>query len=129
MGLMDRVKGVAEKAADVSSIGLGKVDELLDDYKTAIDVLGKFGFTVGKFQVELGILPEIRTSITGSIAGIQEDQLKSMAEDHRDNKLVVGILNAFVTARGFYDRVQLKSSSVTADVKLGLPPGISVRFD
>jgi len=43
--------------------------------------------------------------------------------------VAAGILNALVTARALYDRVQLKSSSVTADVKLGLPPGISVHFD
>lgn len=129
MSFVERFKAVAETAMDVSNAGIGKVNELLDEYKMALDLLGKFGFTVGKFQFDMGVLPEIRTSISGSIANVQADELKQMAEARADEKLLAAILNALVNAKGFYDRLQLKSSTVTADVKLGLPPGISLHFD
>jgi hypothetical protein len=129
MNLMERVKGVAETAMDVSNAGFAKANELLDEYKAALDLLGRFGFTVSRFQFDVGIIPEIRTSITGSVADLQADQLKQMAEEHATQRLTVSILNALGNAKRFYDRLQLPSAAVTADVKLGLPPSISLRFE
>ncbi len=129
MDLMGKLKGAAEKATDFGGVATAKVNELLDDYKNALDVLAKFGFSVGKFQVEMGILPEVRTSISGSVASIRDDQLKAMEEEYKENKLLVTMLSALVTAKGFSERVQLKASSVTLNIKLGLPPSIAVHFD
>jgi hypothetical protein len=129
MGFMDRVKDVADKAADAGGAAVGKLNELLDEYKKGVAALREFGFSVGKFQVEMGILPKVKTSITGSIASLQEGALKKTIDEHHENKLVVAMLNALLTAKGFYDQVELTASSVTLHVDLGLPPGMTVQFE
>jgi len=135
MNLMNKLKESAGQAGDLAGSAVelagsavAKVNDLLDDYKKALDVLGKFGFTVDSFEATMGVPPQVKTSIAGSVASIREAELKTIADEHKDNKLVSAILNAVVTAKGFYDRVQLKSPSVRVEVALGLLPSISVRF-
>ncbi len=135
MSFIDKAKGrmaeateAASSAIDVAGSALVKVNELIDDYKKALDVLARFGFTVGTFDVTMGLLPEVKTSIVGNIAEIRTAELAAIAEEQAGNKLVVAILNAIIAAKGFYDRLKLKSPAVVVDVKLGLPPSVGVHF-
>ena len=60
---------------NLEAVTKGKVTEGLDECKEAIAALEAFGFTVGRISVGMGILPEIHTSISGSIESIREDEL------------------------------------------------------
>lgn len=115
----------AEKVADSGAAATEKLNEMLDDYRAAVDHLRKFGFEVGRFQVGMGILPEVQTSISGSIARVEEDEMRALAEQSADRRLLAGIARALVAAKEFRKRVDIEYDSVTVDVKLGLPPRIS----
>jgi hypothetical protein len=105
----------------------GKVMTWLDEYKKAIALLEDFGFTVGRFTVSMGLLPEIHTSISGSIENIHEDALRKLIDERQAEPLLVSMLKALITLRHFWEHVELKLKSVTINVTLGMPPKIAVE--
>jgi hypothetical protein len=104
-----------------------KVTAWLDEYKKAIAILEDFGFTVGRFTVSMGILPEVHTSISGSIQNIHEEALRKVMEEHQAESLLVSMLKALILLRHFWEHVELKLNSVTINVTLGVPPKIAVE--
>ena len=74
MALKDFLETFKEQTEGWTDVAKGKVNEWLDEYKKAIAILERFGFTVGKFTVGMGILPEIHTSISGSEHSRREPQ-------------------------------------------------------
>jgi hypothetical protein len=136
MGLRDLIDQIPTSGAlPNKSVGLSglsgavkeKIEPLLDQYKKATKVLETFGFRVDSFTVGMGLLPEIDTSLSGSIERIQVDALQKMADEHKEEKLLVGMLNALITTRQFWEHVELRISEVTLDVRLGLTPTIKVN--
>jgi hypothetical protein len=129
MGLkkgMPDLKGVKDKASDLGGAAKAKIDETLEEFKKATDVFGKFGFKVGKFKVGMGALPEITTSVSGSLEGIQVEKVNQLIKDHQDNKLLTSMLKSLVTAKEIRDRVELPYfTGAKLDIKLGVPPKIS----
>ena len=129
MGLkkgMPDIKGVKGKAADIGGATRAKIDETLDEFKNATVLFGKFGFKVGKFKVGMGALPEITTSVSGSLEGVQVEKISQLIEDHKDNKLLASMLKALITAKEVRDRVELPYfTGAKLDIKLGVPPKIS----
>jgi hypothetical protein len=124
---MPDIKGVKEKASDLGGATKAKIDETLEEFKKATDLFGRFGFKVGKFKVGMGALPEITTSVSGSLEGIQLENIRQLIEDHKDNKLLTSMLKALVTAKEVRDRVELPYfTGAKLDVKLGVPPKISI---
>jgi len=123
---MPDLKGIKEKAADMGSATKAKIDETLEEFKKATNLFGKFGFKVGKFKVVMGTLPEVSTSVSGSLEKVQVENIKQLIEDHKDNKLLVSMLKALITAKEVRDRIELPYFTGTKlDIKLGLPPKIS----
>ena len=123
---MPNIKGVKDKAADIGGAAKAKIDESLEEFKKATDLFGKFGFKVGKFKVGMGALPEITTSVSGSLEGVQVENIKQLIEAHKDNKLLASMLKALVTAKEIRDRVELPYfTGAKLDIKLGVPPKIS----
>jgi DNA mismatch repair ATPase MutL len=120
------LKSVKEKAGDLGGAVKAKIDESLEEFKKAIDLFGKFGFKVGKFKVDMGALPEITTSVSGSLEGVQLEKIKQLVEEHKDNKFLSSMLKALVAAKEVRDRVELPYfTGVKLDIKLGVPPKIS----
>ena len=123
---MPDLKGIKEKAADMGGATKAKIDETLEEFKKAINLFGKFGFKVGKFKVSMGPIPEVSTSFSGSLEKVQVENMKQLIEDHKDNKLLVSMLKALITAKEVRDRVDLPYFTGTKlDIKLGVPPKIS----
>jgi hypothetical protein len=118
---------VSKKPDGLGGAAKEKVNEWLDEYKKALAVLEKLGFEVGKFTVGMGILPEIHTSISGSVEKIREDGLKELIEEHKAETLLVSLLNALITARRFWEHMELKLTRVVVDLTLGVPPKINVE--
>lgn len=129
MALKDLMGTIKDKAEELEGVTKGKLTEGLEEWKKAIAVLETFGFTVGRFTVGMGILPEIYTSITGSIENIREDDLKKMIQGKPDEKLLVSLLDALITARRLWEHLELKLTSVTLNVTLGLPPKVAVEMN
>jgi len=115
------------KTEGLGDVAKGKVNEWLDEYKKAMAVLEKLGLKVGKFTVGMGIFPEIHTSISGSIENVREDGLKRLIEEHQAETLLVSMLNALITARRFWEHMELKLTGVVMNLTLGVPPKINVE--
>ena len=123
---MPDIKGVKGKASDLGGAARAKIDETLEEFKNATALFGKFGFKVGKFKVGMGALPEITTSVSGSLEGVQVENISQLIEDHKDNKLLTSMLKALITAKEVRDRVELPYfTGAKLDIKLGVPPKIS----
>jgi hypothetical protein len=125
MGLKDLIRKGSEGLSDVA---LEKMMEWLDEYKKAVAVLEKFGFKVGKFNLSMGVLPEVQTSITGSIEDIQIDALKKMMEEHQGEALLLSLVKALIVTRQIWEQVDLKLTGVTLKVTLSVPPKIDVEI-
>jgi hypothetical protein len=128
MAMKDLAGTIKGKVEELEGVTKGKVTEGLDEWKNAIATLEAFGFTVGKFTIGMGILPEIHTSFSGSIENIREDDLKKMIQAKPEDKLLVSLLDALITARRLWEHMQLKLTSVTLNVTIGLPPKITVEM-
>lgn len=127
-GSVEKAKVSLEAAVDLGAVALQKVNELLDEYKRAVAVRQTYGFAVGTFAVGTGLLPEVSTSVTGSVAALQEDAIKKAITAHQGQALIVSVLDALLKAKGLYDRVGLTFGSVTADIRIALPPSIGIKF-
>jgi hypothetical protein len=127
MALKDLMTGLHIPTEVLDEVTKGKVMTWLDEYKKAIALLEEFGFTVGRFTVSMGILPEIHTSISGSIENIHEDALRKLIDERQAEPLLVSMLKALITLRHFWEHVELKLKSVTINVTLGIPPKIAVE--
>jgi hypothetical protein len=103
--------------------------EYLDEYKKTVAILETFGFSAGKFIVSMGLPPEIHTSIKGSIDNIHTDALKQLGEEHKDNKLLVHLLDALILTKKFWEHVDCKLKCVTINFTLGMLPKVSVEIE
>ena len=109
-------------------VSLGKMTEWLDDYKEAVKFLEKFGFTVGKLEVEMGLPPQVHTTILGSIERIQTDELNKLIEEQKGEALLVALLRSLVLTRQIWETLELKLTGVILKVTLGVPPKIDVEI-
>ena len=75
----------------------------------------------------MGLIPEVRTSFTGTVDAVQVDKLEALAAAHPEDQLLVGLLRALILARKFHDHVELKLKEIRLNVTLGLPPRIDVE--
>ena len=56
--------------------------------------------------------------------------LQKLTEEHKDNKLLAGMLNALIRAKQVRDRVDISYfTGTTLNVKLGVPPSISFDLE
>jgi len=127
MALIDLMPGLHMPMEVLDEVTKAKVTTWLDEYRKAIALLEDFGVAVGRFTVSMGILPEIHTSITGSIESIHEDALRKLIDERQAEPLLVSMLKALITLRHFWEHVELKLKSVTINVTLGIPPKIAVE--
>ena len=137
MALKDRIQGVrdkamefSEQAGELSGLAADKVNELVDDYRCAVESLERYGFEVTRFHVGLGVLPEIDTTVRGSIADLDEAEVSELIEKNEDRKILVAMLNALLMAREVQLRAGLADfGKVALDVKLGLPPSVAFSLE
>ena len=127
MALKDLMGNLHPVTQVLNEVTKAKVTAWLDEYKKAIATLETFGFTVGRFTVGMGLLPEIHTSISGSIENIHEESLRKVMEDHPAESLLVSMVKALIMLRHFLEHMELKLSNVTINVTLGVPPKITVE--
>ena len=128
MPLMDMIGKVKSATEGLGDTAQAKVKEWLDEYKKAIAVLETFGLRLEKFSVSMGMLPEIHTTLSGSIENIREDRLRTMLDEHKSDELLVSLLQALIWARGGWEQMELKLTGITLHVTLGVPPKVSTEI-
>src|SRR5262245_61826081 len=87
--MIDKAKSATDGLGDLAQTQL---KGWLADFKKAAAVLETFGFTIGKVGFGMGALPEIHTSLVGSIDDIHEDKLQKLMEEHKGEELLVSLL-------------------------------------
>ena len=123
---MPDLKGVKEKAAGVGDATKAKIESSLQELKNAMGLFEQFGFRASKLKVGMGVIPEVSTSISGSLDKVQAEKIAQLMEQYKDNKLLATMLKALITAKEIRDRVDLPYfTGVKLDVTLGIPPKIS----
>jgi len=123
--LMNKVPGSISSVVDSAN---GKINDALDEYKKAMDVLQGFGLTVSNFHFKMGLPPEMSGTLHGSLADIRVDVLQQLIDTHAEDRLLMSLLNALKTAKEVQQRLNLKLSGVQIDATLGLLPSVTVAL-
>jgi hypothetical protein len=106
-----------------------KINMLLAEYSQAVSALQALGLTVWKIRVEMGLLPQVSTTIRGSINDLDPENIQQLLHANPDKKLLNAILSALLTLVRIREVVDLKSSNdVVLDVTLGVPPKVSAEL-
>jgi hypothetical protein len=107
-----------------------KINMLLAEYSQAVSTLQTLGLVVGKIRVEMGLLPQVSTTIRGSINDLDPDKIQKLLDSNSDKKLLSAILSALLTLVRIRQVVDLKDSkNVVLDVTLGVPPKVSAQLE
>jgi hypothetical protein len=106
-----------------------KINLLLTEYSQAVATLQALGMEVGKIRVEMGLLPQVSTTIRGSINDLDPVKIQQLLDANPEKKLLNAILSALLTLARIREVVDLKSSKdVVVDVTLGVPPKVSAEL-
>ncbi|HEY9848362.1 MAG TPA: hypothetical protein V6D28_02800 [Leptolyngbyaceae cyanobacterium] len=127
------VKGVAEQiqeqAAGIASAAQEQFNAVLEEYQKVIPIAESLGLKIGSFNIDMGVLPEIKTSLIGSVDLIQKEAVKSMITTHQSNKILVTILNALLITKDLQEKWHITNmKDIVVNIKLGVPPAISVHL-
>lgn len=128
----DLKEQVQEQTTELSAAALEKIDALLDDFKGILPILEELGLSVSSFDIEAGVLPQIKTTLLGSIDNLSNESVEKIIAENEDNKLLTTILKAIIMAKKIHERLEDAYISIlkdiVVDVKLGIPPKVSVSF-
>ena len=121
-----------EKAAKVGAAAQQQIDVIIDEFNAMLPFAEELGLSVASFDIEAGLLPQIKTSLVGSIDNINNEAVEQIISEHESNKLLVAVLNAVLMTKNIHQRLNSAYISVlkdlVIDIKLGVPPSISCRF-
>ena len=121
-----------EKTAGVSAAALEKIDEVINEFNAMLPFMEELGLSVASFNIEAGLLPQIKTSLVGSIDNIKDEAVEGLITQNENNKLLVAVLNAILMAKSIHQKLEGAYISIlkdlVIDISLGIPPSISCRF-
>jgi hypothetical protein len=119
-----------KKVSDVASGSNEKLAGVLEEYRRAISALEVFGLRVGKLRVVAGVLPEVSTTIVGSIEYLDPERIRQVMDENPDKRVLTSILSTLLTATSIRESVELNAlKAVKVDIVLGIPPKISVDLE
>ena len=101
---------------------------MLEEYKKATEVAAVLGFTVGTFKIGMGLLPEVHTTLSGTIDSIQKDKVDGLLQEHQDRPTTVMLLKALLLAKKVSDHIEGRLNGVTLHITLGVPPHVNVEL-
>jgi hypothetical protein len=123
---------IQEETGELADIAQDKIDLVISEYKRLIPYVEELGLTVQGFSIEAGLLPQVKTTLIGSIDKIKPEAIERIKKENENNKLLVAILNAVLMAKKCHQQLESVYISIlkdiVVDIKLGIPPSISIRF-
>ena len=123
---------VQEQTTEMTAAVQEKINLVLEEYQKFLPYAEELGLKVDSFSIEAGVLPQIKTSLRGSIDNIKNEAIERIESENNNNKLLVAVLNAILLAKKCNDKLESVYISlfkdIIVDIKLGIPPAISVRF-
>jgi len=124
---MKKVSDAKDKVAGLTVESSAQIMQWLEEYKKTMVSLQVFGLSVGKIRVTAGILPEISTTIRGSLNNIDQNQVQKMLEEKHEEKLLTAILSALLTLTKVREVIEMKVlNDILIEVSLGIPPRVSI---
>ncbi len=121
-----------ETAAGVSAAAEEKIDAIIDEFNKFMPFAEELGLSMASFNIEAGLLPQIKTTLIGSIDNINNEAVERIIAENDNNKLLTAVLKAILMAKSVHERLEGAYISVlkdlVIDIKLGVPPSISCRF-
>ena len=126
---LDSLKDKKDLAADLGKKAGESVGEMLNELKSALSIFQALGFRADRLKMGgIGVgLPEMSTSIHGSVENIQAEKVNELSEQHKDNKLISMMLGALIKVKEISDHLDIGNmKGVRMEVKLGAMPKISV---
>ncbi|VXD13547.1 conserved hypothetical protein [Planktothrix serta PCC 8927] len=123
---------VQDQTTEMAAIAQEKINLILEEYQKFLPYAEQLGLKVDSFSIEAGVLPQIKTSLRGSIDNIKNEMIEKIKSENNNNKLLIAVLNAILLAKKCNDKLESVYISlfkdIIIDIKLGIPPAISVRF-
>ena len=123
---------IQEETGELADIAQDKIDLVISEYKRLLPYVEELGLTVQGFSIEAGLLPQVKTTLIGSIDKIKPEAIERIKKENENNKLLVAILNAVLMAKKCHQQLESVYISIlkdiVVDIKLGIPPSISIRF-
>jgi len=116
------------KASDIMGAAAGTVEKMLDDFNQAVPVIKGLGFSIKDIKVE-GMPPKVNATLTGSVEAMDSEKIQELIDAKSDKKFLVTLLKGLLAASNIKEQLSaLVFKGVEAKIKLGVPPGISVKF-
>lgn len=128
--LTDDIWGDEEKLIidEFKDSGVEKVKEVLSTLNNSGELFEKSGFHPASLNVALGIPPVISAGFTVKEKISADDRIKIL-EEADSNKIIKIIISCLFKASDFYDKIQIGTYKLNSiDIKLGLIPGIALKF-
>lgn len=123
---------VQDQTTEMAAVAQEKINLILEEYQKFLPYAEQLGLKVEGFSIEAGVLPQIKTSLRGSIDNIKNEMIEQIKSENQNNKLLIAVLNAILLAKKCNDKLESAYISIfkdiIVDIKLGIPPSISVRF-
>lgn len=131
--IQDRVQDrVQEQTSEMAAVAQEKINLVLEEYQRFLPYAQELGLEVDSFSIEAGVLPQIKTSLRGSIESINNEAVERIKAENSNNKLLLAVLNSILLAKKCHEKLESVYISILKDIiidiKLGIPPAISVRF-
>ena len=132
-GAKDKAQGatgkLTEQVAGISAAAQEQFNAILEEYQKVLPMAESLGLSVDSFKLEMGLVPEIRTTLSGSVERINKEAVQKLIADHPNNKLLGTILNALLITKDLQQKLNLKAlKGVAVDIKLGISPNVSVHL-
>lgn len=127
--IKDKGGKLKDISGDMADVALEKVNHLLDEFNKAIPAIKALGFSINNFNVDMGAMPEIKAKLTGSVDAIDAKKIQELIENNQDKQILITILKGLQTASHAKEQLgELAFKGVEIDIKLGVPPKISISF-
>ena len=120
---------IQEQATEMAAAAQEQFNAVLDEYKNILPIAESLGLSVGSFEVQMGLLPEIQTSLVGLLERINDESVQKLIAENPNNKLLVLVLNALLITKELQQRLNITNlKGIVVDIKLGIPPNVSVHL-
>lgn len=133
MDLKKVTSQVQAKASEAAAAAQEKIDEVINEFNELLPLAEELGLKLNSFNIEAGLIPQIQASLIGSVDNIKTEAVERLIAQHESNKFLVAVFNSVLMAKSIHQRLQGAYISVlqdlVIDIKLGVPPSISCRFE
>lgn len=129
-GKVQEVSGqLQEQATEIAAAAQEQFNAVLNEYQNVLPVAESLGMSVGSFEVHMGVLPEVRTSLVGLLDKINNESVQKLITENQSNKLLMLILNSLLVTKELQQRLNISNlKGIVVDIKLGVPPNVSVHL-